>query len=83
MIEILNGFAESDPLRRGGTPVLKGTRFPLFQFLGELADGRCIDEIADDLNLEIETLRGILNALADAYSDDKWRASHGSEESTG
>ena len=51
--------------KRGGVPVLKGTRVPIAQILAELASNYSVSEIADDLDLSEDLIRGFLEGLAD------------------
>ena len=36
-LKIFKGSVEIDPQRRGGQPVLKGTRFPISQIISQMA----------------------------------------------
>ncbi|HVW01338.1 MAG TPA: DUF433 domain-containing protein [Planctomycetaceae bacterium] len=62
--ESLAEFVEIDSDRRGGRPVLKGTRVKISQILAELADENTPSDIADNLDLDRELLVGFLHALA-------------------
>ena len=53
--------------KRGGVPVLRGTRFTVAQLFAELADGRSIVELAADFELEIEPIRELLQELANYF----------------
>jgi uncharacterized protein (DUF433 family) len=55
------------PLRCGGLPCLRGTRFTIAQVLAELADGRRIDELADSFDLDVDMLEALLRELALNY----------------
>ena len=48
----------------GGKPVLKGTRFPLSQFLEELSDDQTISEICDDYDLNKKSAVLFMKCLA-------------------
>lgn len=61
---LLNGAVEIDSERRGGVPVLYGTRFPVAQVLGELADNVTVTGLARDYSLNAETIRSFLRGLA-------------------
>lgn len=53
-----------DPDVRSGKPVLAGTRVPIAQILGELADGCSLPEISKDLYIEPPKLVEMLDELA-------------------
>lgn len=55
------------PKRRGGLPCVRGTRFTVAQVLAELADGRCIDELADSFDMDVDMLEALLRELALTY----------------
>jgi len=48
----------------GGAPVLTGTRFKVSQLLAQLADGDSIKEIADNFELDDESLARFLHSMA-------------------
>jgi uncharacterized protein (DUF433 family) len=60
----LQNAVEIDPKRRGGIPVLKGTRFTVGQTLAELADSAGVPEVANRFDLNEETIRELLYGLA-------------------
>lgn len=60
----LQNSVEIDPKRRGGIPVLKGTRFTVSQTLAELADSTGVPEVANRFDLNQETIRELLYGLA-------------------
>jgi uncharacterized protein (DUF433 family) len=62
--EALQNAVEIDPNRRGGIPVLKGTRFTVGQALAELADSAGVPEVAGRFDLDEELIRGLLYGLA-------------------
>ena len=64
MKTLFGGFAESDPQRRGGEPVLKDTRFPIGQLIAQLAAGDSVELIAEDFSLDYKTVVGFLEHLA-------------------
>ncbi len=63
-VDILHESVEIDPSRRGGVPVLKGTRVAVAQILAEIADDAKVSEIADDLDLNEETIVKFLEGIA-------------------
>jgi uncharacterized protein (DUF433 family) len=62
--EALQKAVEIDPKRRGGIPVLKGTRFTVGQTLAELADSAGVAEVANRFDLDEATIRELLYGLA-------------------
>jgi uncharacterized protein (DUF433 family) len=60
----LQNAVEIDPKRRGGIPVLKGTRFTVAQTLAELADSTGVPEVANRFDLDEDTIRELLYGLA-------------------
>jgi uncharacterized protein (DUF433 family) len=60
----LHQCVEVDPHRRGGVPVLKGTRVTVAEALGELAESCGIGEVADNFDLDSENLKCLLNGLS-------------------
>ncbi|HYV34165.1 MAG TPA: DUF433 domain-containing protein [Gemmataceae bacterium] len=60
----LKDCVEVNPLKRGGAPVLVGTRFTVAQLLAELAAGRSVAEIAEDFDLALNTIERLLDGLA-------------------
>lgn len=61
---LLRDCLDVDPHRRGGVPVLKGTGFTLAQTLVELSDSSGVDEVADNFDLDSETIRKALHGLS-------------------
>lgn len=64
IVAALNRYVEVHPQKLGGIPVVTGTRVPVCQLLAEVADGHSLPEIADDLDLDLANLQGILRGLA-------------------
>jgi uncharacterized protein (DUF433 family) len=60
----LQNSVETDSARRGGIPVLKGTRFTVGQTLAELAESSGVAEIAERCDLNETTIRELLYGLA-------------------
>lgn len=63
-LEMLERVVEIDPHRRGGVPVLRGTRFTVAQVLAELSETACIDEIAENFDLDAGMIRALLDGLS-------------------
>ena len=59
---------EINPKICGGYPVLKGTRITVSQILGEIADGRTINDIAYSFDLELKDLRLLLLEVCNMYN---------------
>jgi uncharacterized protein (DUF433 family) len=55
--------------KRGGRPVVKGTRFPVSQVLEELRDDLKLSDIAKDYGLDLEALKSILRYLSIRMDD--------------
>ena len=53
-----------DPEKRGGVPMVKGTRVPVATILAELAEGATIGGVAADLDLDPEILRKMIQGIA-------------------
>jgi uncharacterized protein (DUF433 family) len=62
--EALRHSVEINPQRRGGIPVLTGTRFTVAQTLAELAESSGVDEIADRFELDKEVIRNMPYGLS-------------------
>lgn len=60
----LNDCVEAVPEKLGGVPVFSGTRFSVSQLFGELADSEAVHEVADNFEVDENTLRKFLHALA-------------------
>jgi uncharacterized protein (DUF433 family) len=63
-MRLMKDTIEMDRLRRGGKPVLAGTRFDVSQVFGELADGRSTKEMAEDYSFDEELVKRLLCGLA-------------------
>lgn len=61
---LLCDSVEIDPDIRSGVPVLRGTRVPLSQALAEIAEGSSIVEIADDMEIDVSTIRGFIEGFS-------------------
>lgn len=61
---------ESDPQRRGGKPVLKGTRFTAAQVLSQIAAGDSVQDLVDNFDFEAEQITSFLRELADFLNTD-------------
>jgi uncharacterized protein (DUF433 family) len=59
---------EINPDRFSGKPVIRNTRFPIDQFIMELAEGRNVGEIAEDFDLDLDTLKSVLEEIAQSYN---------------
>ena len=62
--ETLRKVAEINPRRRGGVPVLKGTRFTISQALAELADSSGVEEVAQNFDIDADAIREMLEGLS-------------------
>ena len=62
----LRKTVEVDQKKRGGIPVMKGTRFTVSQALAELAESRGVEEVAKRCALEPNAIRDLLFGLSAA-----------------
>lgn len=62
--QTLHTAVDVDPRRRGGVPVLKGTRFTVAQTLAELAHSDAVEELAQNFELDVRVIREMLNGLS-------------------
>lgn len=70
MNDRLERSIETDPDRFGGKPVIAGTRMTVSEFLAELANGRSIEDIADDRGYPIRRLKDVLYGLSESIDAD-------------
>lgn len=63
-IRTLESVIEIDPGKRGGIPVLVGTRFTVAQVLAELAETQGVEEVAATYRLDAEAIRGLLDGMS-------------------
>jgi len=61
---MLRSTIEIDPAKRSGTLLVRGTRFPVSQFVAELAEGSTVSDVATDYDLSPDVLRSFLQGLA-------------------
>lgn len=61
---LLRNCVEVNANKRGGVPVLKGTRFTVAQLFAEIAEGRSAGEIAEDFDLELEMIKEVLHGFS-------------------
>jgi uncharacterized protein (DUF433 family) len=61
---VLRDCVEVSPAKRGGVPVLRGTRFTIAQVFAEVAAGRSLAEIATDFDLDVELMKKLLESLS-------------------
>ena len=60
----LHECVEFDPGKRGGVPMLKGTRMSVAQLLAELGEGRSTVEVAEDFDLDAALVKRFVCGLA-------------------
>ena len=51
---------ERDPLKLGGVPILKNTRMQADAVVENFAHGMSAEEISDDFNLDLSTVKAVL-----------------------
>ncbi len=61
---LLVDSVEINKSKRGGVPVVRGTRFSVAQVLAELAEDHRVSEISSEYEMDLQRLRDILNGLA-------------------
>lgn len=61
---MLQDCVEVNPGKHGGIPVLRGTRFPIAQVFAEMSEALSIEERATDFDLDRDSLKKLLEALA-------------------
>jgi uncharacterized protein (DUF433 family) len=61
---VLRECVEVDPDKRGGIPVIRGTRLTVAEIIAELAEGKTIREISTRRTVEEDKLRKVLESLA-------------------
>jgi len=60
----LSSVVDVDPERCAGVPVLAGTRFTVSQVFAELADGRSINDLADNFDIDFMVFESLLNGMS-------------------
>ena len=68
---------EVNPRKRGGIPVIKGTRFTASQVLAEIADGRSVYQLCNAFELDQEAVTMFLRALSIYLDRPAPATSHG------
>ena len=63
-VKQLENFVDVDPNRRGGKPCLKNTRMTVAQIIAQIAEGDSVDDLVEDMELDRDTLVGLLEGLA-------------------
>jgi len=61
---MLRDSIDIDLEKRGGVPVVHGTRVPVATILAELAEDATLGEIADALDLDANVLRTMIQGIA-------------------
>jgi uncharacterized protein (DUF433 family) len=61
---MLQDAIKINPQIRGGIPVLAGSRVTIAQIIGEIADGRSIDDLAESFDLDPTALQTLFQGLA-------------------
>ncbi len=60
----LRECVEVNPGKRGGVPVLRGTRFTVSQLFAEIGEGRSLPEIADAFRLDLEQMKKVMESFS-------------------
>jgi uncharacterized protein (DUF433 family) len=56
----------------GGVPCLRNTRFPIHELLLEIATRNSLDEVAEELNLDADSIKGALEDISDHFLKGDW-----------
>lgn len=62
--DTLKEVVDINPKRRGGVPVLRGTRFTVSQTLAELANSSGVEEVAEQYHLDSQKVSDLLTGLS-------------------
>jgi len=54
-------LVESNPLKPGGTPILRGTRVPVSAIIGNFESGSPIEEISENFGIEERKIVEVLS----------------------
>ena len=71
-LNLFKGTVEIDPQRRGGQPVLKGTRFPISQIIAQIAEegvNKFIEEFDYDPQEQGEDLKLFFACLSHMFME--------------
>jgi uncharacterized protein (DUF433 family) len=60
----LRDCVEVNPNKRGGVPVLRGTRFTVAQLFAEIGEGRSIGDIAEDFELDLAVIKELFESFS-------------------
>ncbi len=63
-VQLLNDSIEIDPDVISGVPVVRGTRISVARVLAEIADNASLSEIADNLQIDFQSLKNIIEGLS-------------------
>lgn len=63
-IKLIGDSVEIDPDVRGGLPVVRGSRITVSRIFAEIADNQRLSDIADNLDIDRETLRKIVDGIS-------------------
>lgn len=63
----------TDQNRCNGKPCIRNTRFSVAQLIAELAEGRTVEEIAEDFRLDCSDVEGALEEVA-MFFDKPWKS---------
>src|SRR5262245_60900557 len=63
-LAVLRDCVEVHPDKRGGVPVLRGTRFTVAQLFAEIGEGRSLGEIASDFSLDLEVMKKLMEGFS-------------------
>jgi uncharacterized protein (DUF433 family) len=72
-IRDMRSCIDIDPMRAGGKPVLKGTRFTVAQVISQIAEGDTVDDLTENFRLDGGIIRCFLRALSVAFDRTYYR----------
>ena len=61
---VIQDCVEVNPNKRGGVPVLRGTRFTVAQLFAEISEGRSLGDIAEDFEIDLVIMKKVMESFA-------------------
>ncbi|HKI30582.1 MAG TPA: DUF433 domain-containing protein [Gemmataceae bacterium] len=61
---VIQDCVEVNPNKRGGVPVLRGTRFTVAQLFAEISEGRSLGDIAEDFDIDLVIIKKVMESFA-------------------
>lgn len=63
-VQLMNDSIDIDPDVLSGVPVVRGTRISVARVLAEIADNSNLSAIADNLEIDFQSLKNIIEGLS-------------------